>query len=491
MRRGARRCCSSGPRWKDRKFLPPGAIAPTTTGWRRFIGVPWQQCSFWPYGGPLTAVVGATPGGLAWERGHPGRFRSGRDARAPSSPGPERAGNRQRASKLELLVPWRATLTWLLSTTLGLLPASGSMAASGPDLGFALLRLFAQQQPGETVVVSPASIEVALTLLAAGAAGETQRELHTLAGDAALALLQGLRAAPLPAAVHDAGRRTMVSVGNCLWAPPHLPFSDVFAQRAQRDLAAVALSSAAASAPALLNAWMARTTGGLIPRILDKPPDPTSLVLANGIVFLGTWKVPFDPTLTTARPFHEASGHVRQAPMMARAGHFRYAVVPGGQLLELPYDETHYSFRVFLPEATQDLDAWLAQTHASAWLALGASLQETAGELVMPRLDLAFAAELKPALERLGVVAAFRPGVADFSAMTAAHVPFAVGSIMHRTVVQVDESGTKAAAATTVHMTGAAVPEMPFRMLVDRPFLFTIHSTDPDALLFLGLVRAW
>jgi serpin B len=60
---------------------------------------------------------------------------------------------------------------------------------------------------------------------------------------------------------------------------------------------------------------------------------------------------------------------------------------------------------------------------------------------------------------------------------------------MHRTMVKVDEAGTKAAAATSIQMEGATTPKAAFRMLVDRPFVFAIHESSSDELLFLGLVR--
>jgi serine protease inhibitor len=367
-------------------------------------------------------------------------------------------------------------------------PSIADATPSERDPAFDLLRLVPQQQA--TVLLSPLSVEAALTLLSSGAAGVTQREIRGFAGDSALSALHRLRGVNAPAAESDATRGTVLAFASCLWSPPHLRFSDAFSRIAQRDFAAATITSEAAVAPARLNEWVARTTRGLIPSVLDKPPDPTSVVLANAIAFLGKWMVPFDPALTAPGQFHEVSGGVRTAQMMARAGRFRYAAVPGGQLIDLPYDDGRLSFRVFLPEERQGLEKWLEKASAKSWRALGATLQEAFGELLMPRMDLAFSAELKPALERLGVVAAFRPGVADFSPLTAEKARLFVGSVIHRVVVKVDEAGTKAAASTTVQMTGATPPRTSFRMVVDHPFLFAIHGAAPEDLLFLGAVRA-
>jgi serpin B len=106
-------------------------------------------------------------------------------------------------------------------------------------------------------------------------------------------------------------------------------------------------------------------------------------------------------------------------------------------------------------------------------------------------MALAFSSELAPVLQSLGVVAAFRPNAADFTPMMAEKTPLFVGSVIHQTVVKVDEAGTKAAAATTIQGPGATPSSrLSFTMVVDRPFVFTIHEAYHDDLMFLGLVRA-
>ena len=381
-----------------------------------------------------------------------------------------------------------AAFTLTAGVFLAMSCSSAGAGSVAKDPTFGVIRLLAQQEAGRTVVESPVSIEAALLLLAAGAAGETERELRALAGDAVPSTLKRLRESGRPGA-GDAEGSTILEFGSCLWSSPRLRFSSEFARRAQRDFSAVTITSQPAQAPAQLNEWIARVTRGLIPSILDEPPDPGGVVLANGMVFLGKWMVPFDPALTAPGPFQEAGGRVRTVPMMTRAGRFRYTALPGGQLIELPYDDGRFSFRVFLPDEQQGLDPWLAGANAASWAAAGASLKETSGELVLPRLDLAFSSELKPALERLGAMAAFRPGIADFSRMTAQKVPLAVGRIIHRAVVKIDEAGTKAAASTTVQMPGAAQPPTSFRMVVNRPFFFAIHGPVAADVLFVGLVR--
>ena len=57
--------------------------------------------------------------------------------------------------------------------------------------------------------------------------------------------------------------------------------------------------------------------------------------------------------------------------------------------------------------------------------------------------------------------------------------------VRQKTFVEVDEAGTKAAAATVV---GVGVTSAPPTMRVDRPFLFAIRERFSGTVLFLGAI---
>jgi hypothetical protein len=80
---------------------------------------------------------------------------------------------------------------------------------------------------------------------------------------------------------------------------------------------------------------------------------------------------------------------------------------------------------------------------------------------------------------------------ADFSGMTDAE-PLQISSVVHQSVVDVGETGTKAAAATGVIMkmccTVVADPQPPIEFDADHPFLFAIRDTQSGSLLFMGQV---
>ena len=64
-----------------------------------------------------------------------------------------------------------------------------------------------------------------------------------------------------------------------------------------------------------------------------------------------------------------------------------------------------------------------------------------------------------------------------------------ISDVVHKAFVSVDESGTEAAAATTVVMKLTSImPEQPVEVTVDRPFIFVIWDIQTGAILFVGRI---
>ena len=86
----------------------------------------------------------------------------------------------------------------------------------------------------------------------------------------------------------------------------------------------------------------------------------------------------------------------------------------------------------------------------------------------------------------MGMRKAFEPRQADFSGMS--REPFFISKVIHKALVDVDEKGTEAAAATAVVMKpgGAVIVDGKVIFKADHPFLFLIRENRTGAVLFLG-----
>jgi serine protease inhibitor len=117
----------------------------------------------------------------------------------------------------------------------------------------------------------------------------------------------------------------------------------------------------------------------------------------------------------------------------------------------------------------------------------------TPGKIVLPRFRIDYGTDLKPALAGMGMDLAFdQSGKADFSNLcTGVRGPVFIANVLHKTLLDVNEQGTTAAAATEVEIEGRGMPAdqpEPFEMIVNRPFFCAIVDRDTGTILFLGAI---
>ena len=111
-------------------------------------------------------------------------------------------------------------------------------------------------------------------------------------------------------------------------------------------------------------------------------------------------------------------------------------------------------------------------------------------DLYLPRFKVEESYDLVPTLKALGMVDAFRDGVADFSGMTEG-CDLVVSTVVHKCFVEVTEEGTEAAAATSIGI-GIGITSLPFHesFRCDHPFLFLIKHIKTNSILFCGRVSS-
>jgi len=96
-------------------------------------------------------------------------------------------------------------------------------------------------------------------------------------------------------------------------------------------------------------------------------------------------------------------------------------------------------------------------------------------------------------LKEMGIQQAFSDTEADFSKMATSRYPVYIGDVIHKTHIELDENGTKAAAVTAVICKATScAPDMeePIEIFLDRPFIYAIVSTDTGLPVFMGAVNS-
>jgi serine protease inhibitor len=340
------------------------------------------------------------------------------------------------------------------------------------------------------ILISPASIEIALGMVYAGASGETADAMSRILGidrssrEAALNDLAGLRAM-----LEQPGPGVTLKVANAAWIDDSIDLNKKFST----DLAVIfktklqTVSFKDSTTISRINDWVSNATEGKISKLLEYPPSPP-MFLANAVYFHARWQTPFRKESTQEQPFYPDGGSTLKVPMMQQRGLFRYAKGADFAVVALPYVDNRFAMYCFLPD--KGVDALVAELKNSSWSDLSRTLHPTEGSLALPKFKMEYGEELKQALSSLGLGIAFDPERAQFSRMIEGPHGLYIGGVLHKTFLEVDEEGSTAAAVTGIQMMPSAVmrPKEDFNLVFNRPFLTAIVDEKSGTILFLGII---
>jgi serpin B len=371
------------------------------------------------------------------------------------------------------------------------------LAAANNTFAFKLLKQLATEQPGASVFVSPYSAATALQMAANGAAGQTKTEMQQVLETSGLSPA-ALNAASKAAAelLNPKDTNVILTTANALWYRQGAAVKPGFLEANQKYFSSTVKALDFGNVPAAegeINQWASDQTHGRINGIADGMITPyTDLILANAIYFKGKWLDPFDAKLTKERPFHPAAGAVKNLPMMEMSKKFTYRQGSGYQAVRLPYMGYELAMYVFLPDPGSSPAKLLQILNGDKWRRVTMpGFSDREGLVVLPKFKLENTFELNHPLEALGMKSAFHRNQADFSAMFSD--PHFISKVRQKTFVEVGEEGTEAAAVTEMMTIAAGLeenpPPPPFKMIVDRPFLFAIVDARSEMILFMGVVN--
>jgi serpin B len=392
-------------------------------------------------------------------------------------------------------MPTQRTIASLVCLVLVATSSSDAAAAPSKAVGAAAacnrfaFDLLGKLPASGNLIVSPLSAETALAMTAAGARGATlaemKRTLH-LAQVADPNAAMGKLLADLNAL--DGKQGLALRVANRIWARKGIVIEPAFAkltsERFHAPIATADFANDAEGARKRINAWVSEQTRKMIQELLQRGVivAGTPMVLVNAVYMKGQWAAAFEVKSTVGGDFHTGAGTVK-AKLMSRTGPYRYAHADGVQILELPY-KGGLSMVVFLPDARDGIGALRAKIGAryNEWVAL---LSEQKVNLSLPRFKARTRRRLESDLMALGMKLAF--GKADFSGITRT-LPLSISAVIHEAVIEVNEEGTKAAAATAVVMRGTGMPRPIPTVRADHPFLYVLRDPSSGVILFVGRV---
>ena len=237
-----------------------------------------------------------------------------------------------------------------------------------------------------------------------------------------------------------------------------------------------------------VNTHVRSKTEGMIEGILT-PADlheDSFLIMCNTLFFEGQWTRPFKSDRGT---FHLPNGQNVEVAMMKKRGltsssaGVNYCQSGGWQLVSLPYRGPEQAIVLLPPEGTMPIDVTPQQLDAALTELDDDRRLEKDLNLVMPKFNLSDEIDLQQLIG--AILGPEHSHHLDLSELTDA--PAVLGCMKQKVVLDVDEKGTRLAAASAL---GGGLGPSPERceMIVNRPFLFLVRDKSTKLLLVAAQV---
>ncbi|MFW5831310.1 MAG: serpin family protein [Prolixibacteraceae bacterium] len=363
------------------------------------------------------------------------------------------------------------------------------------DFGLHVFQKINEEKDDENKMISPLSISVALAMAYNGADGETKAEMEQALNLKGLSVEQiNSSYKSLIAALQSLDKDVVFEIANALFYAEGFTVKPQFfgINEHYYDAEVESLDFKAPESVDVINNWVAEKTNSKIQQIIDQLSPLDRMILLNAVYFNGIWTNTFDEEGTKMKTFRKSDGATTEVPMMSKEDQLDYTSNSLFSAVRMPYGNGQYNMMVFLPENGKNSNDVIAALSGENWKNRISGFESKDQVVVtMPRFKFAFELEMNNVLKEMGIQQAFNPEQSDFSGI-ADMDDLHISSVVHKTFIDVNETGTEAAAVTSVTIGITSVnpdQEEKIYFTVDKPFVFAITEKDTGAILFIGEVN--
>ncbi|WP_246255321.1 serpin family protein [Cyclobacterium plantarum] len=388
---------------------------------------------------------------------------------------------------------WGGTEDELVSPNLRALQAhEQEMVLSSSRFAMDLFHQF-QKKEVPNQFYSPYSIHQALSMAMNGNEGEVLEEFVRVLRYEGMGLEEANEAAQsLTKFLLELDPKVRLSIANAIWYKQEWEVNPDFEETVRNSFGAEVggLDMANPQSVNVINNWIEQNTEGLIKDMLDAIPPNAAMYLVNAIYFKADWKYRFNASNTREAPFYVSPGNEVAVDMMRmeEAASLRYFSDGGLEYLEIPYSTGQYNMGVIISDdfaldeklqgfSFEDLEYWRENANEANFI------------LQMPKFKLRYKMDkMNEDLMAMGLEKPFHPSPMNFTKLFAHPTePMYISRVIHDALIEVDERGSEAAAATIVEVSYTSVgPHQPRVFALDKPFVFLIQDKHSGAILFMG-----
>lgn len=349
---------------------------------------------------------------------------------------------------------------------------------------------------GKNVLVSPLSVLSALGMTANGAVGETSEQMQqVLCGG--ISTEEQNRSLNYILSRAKGSQELTFNAANSVWSRNDgvfeisQDFADTLRKYYDAESYQVDFNEDAVND---INAWVNNNTNGMIPEIINELDPLTVMVLVNAIAFEAEWAEDYTDDHVFENSIFTCQDGTEEDCTLLYSTEELYFDGNGAEGFVKFYKGYDYALMAILPEEGKDLPDFVEGLTGGQLTEYWNSRRSADVYAYIPEFAYDYSSSLSDPLKAMGMDIPFSAGAADFSLMgdTYDGEPLYISDVLHKTHIELDRKGTRAAAATAVIMDKceAEMEEKESHTVrLDRPFVYAIVDTETGFPVFLGAVN--
>ena len=344
------------------------------------------------------------------------------------------------------------------------------------------------------VMVSPASVMMALDMVAAGAKGDTLKQLTDIFAKGQGPLDQQAYAAALMDKINGS-KDVEFTCANAVWNNEKLlgdgintRYVDYIKETFLAEYKAEAFGKDTADE---INKWADEHTKHMISEIVKGIDPYTAMILVNAICFDGKWETEYEDYQVKTGKFTKADGSTQNVMFLSDETRDYFETDKATGFMKA-YKGGEYAFLAILPkDGSISANAFAKDFTAEDYEKfIKSASTEWDVYSKMPEFKSDFELTMNDTLKTLGAGDVFDENKADLSGIAGEPGDLFVSKVIHKTHIEVDRTGTKAAAVTAVSVETASAEPPEFKTVnCDRPFVYAIVDVKTMTPIFIGTVN--
>lgn len=240
-----------------------------------------------------------------------------------------------------------------------------------------------------------------------------------------------------------------------------------------------------------INGWVKKHTDGMIPNIINEIPSDAVMYLINALAFDAKWQEIYLTHQVRTGNFTAYDGAVKETEFMYSQEQI-YLEDENSVGFMKYYKDGKYAFVAILPPENTTISTYITSLNSEKLQEMLQNAKDIKVNAAIPKFETEYSLEMSKALYNLGITDAFDENLADFSGIgTSENGNLFINSVLQKTFISVNETGTKAGAATLIAICDSAAfiePEEIKTVYLDRPFVYMLIDCEKKIPLFMGTV---